>query len=107
MSSQSCLCCSVKLYSYHRSRTISSSILPTTSPPRRPIRSSLTVHMPAQPAAAALNIPISAVYDSHRTSNKSTNVELYSKYKHGVKRKRSSEATETVVQEFVKLHCPV
>lgn len=83
------------------------SSLPPTSPHRRPILSSLSANIPMSTAAHLFNVSPSSIKNALHPSYDPQNTELYSKYKHGVKRKRLSNETEAGAQEFIKSHCPV
>lgn len=81
--------------------------LPPTSPHRRPILSTLSTNIPTSIAADLFNVSPSAIKNSRHPDYNPHNTELYSKYKHGVKRKRISYETTTLVQEYIKSRCPV
>src|SRR4051812_40244025 len=68
---------------------------------------SFSTDLPTSVAAKLFDVSPSSITHSHSASDDASSTEVYSKYKHGVRRKRTSKATDSVVQEFEKLHCPV
>ena len=83
------------------------SSLPPTSPHRRPILSTLSSNIPTSLAADLFKVAESTIHSSHRSNYDPMDTELYSKPKHGVKRKRLSDETKEGTHEFIKSRCPV
>jgi hypothetical protein len=83
------------------------SSLPSTSPHRRPILSSLSTNIPTSTAANLFNVSPSSIKNARQPSYDPKSTELYTQYKHGVKRRRINEETRVATHEFIQSRCPV